>query len=292
MRVRVTTSRGGLAIPPIVDFHVHPIVPGAANPWLVEWVKKSLGAGVDDLAVLADPDRLAEFLRAAGVDYAVILGEDCPAVTGVIPTEKVAEICAGRPMFIPFASLNPQTVSRPARELRRLVETYGVRGLKLYPTYQFFYPNDREVYPIYAAAEELRLPVMFHTGSSVFRGSRIKYGDPVFFDDVAVDFPDLTIIMAHSGRGFWYDAAFFLTRLHANIHMEISGIPPKRLLQHFPELRRVAGKVIWGSDWPGMPNVYGSLQGIRELPLPEEIKAKILGGNAARLLGLPVGERE
>ncbi len=275
-------------MPPVVDFHVHPIVPGAAKPWIVEWMKQQLGPGLEEqLAAFADPAHLAEFLHAAGVDYAVILAEDSPATTGTVTNEQVAGICAGRPEFIPFCSVNPNLVSRPAEELRRVVREFGFRGLKLYPTYQFFYPNDPVVYPIYAAAEELGLPVMFHTGSSVFRGSRIKYGDPVFFDDVAVDFPGLTIIMAHSGRGFWYDRAFFLTRLHKNIWMEISGIPPKRLLEHFPELERVADKVIWGSDWPGVANVFGSLQGIRDLPLAGETRAKILGGNAARLLALP-----
>jgi len=275
-------------LPPVVDFHVHPVVPGAAKPWVLDWMRENLG-GVDlegQLAAFADPDNLVTLLATAGVDYACLLAEDSPATTGTTPNEKVAELCAGRPQLIPFASLNPHLSNRPARELRRLVEVYGFRGLKLYPTYQFFYPNDRELYPVYAVAEELGLPVMFHTGSSVFRGSRLKYGDPLYLDDVAVDFPDLAIVMAHSGRGFWYDRAFFLARLHQNVYMEISGIPPRRLLEHSPELERLAHKVIWGSDWPGVPDLAGALEGVRSFPLSEKTLAAVLGGNAARLLRL------
>lgn len=272
---------------PVVDFHVHPIVPGATKPWIVDWMAKQFGPGLEEqMEAFADPGGLAGFFEVSGVDYSVILADDSPAVTGRVTNEQVAAICADRPRLIPFCSVNPNLVSHPAQEVRRVVGEFGFRGLKLYPTYQFFYPNDPVVYPIYAAAEELGLPVMFHTGSSVFPGSRMKYGDPLFFDDVAVDFPGLTIVMAHSGRGFWYDRAFFLTRLHENIWMEISGIPPKRLLDHFPELERVADRVIWGSDWPGMMNIAGSLEAIRALPLAQETKDKILGGNAARLLGL------
>ncbi|HCW52039.1 MAG TPA: metal-dependent hydrolase [Clostridiales bacterium] len=276
-----------VASAPVVDFHVHPLVEGAAKPWVVEWMRERFGPGLEErLAAFTDPDVLAAFFRSCGVDYVCLLAEDSPVTTGTTSNEKVAELCAGRPQFIPFCSLNPHLVNRPARELRRLVETHGFRGLKMYPTYQMFYPNDRELYPVYAVAEELGLPVMFHTGSSVFRGSRIKYGDPLHMDDLAVDFPDLVIIMAHSGRGFWYDRAYFLTRLHPNLYMEISGLPPRRLLEYFPELERVADKVIWGSDWPGVPDVSGNIKALRDLPLKDETKEKILGGNAARLLGL------
>jgi predicted TIM-barrel fold metal-dependent hydrolase len=105
-------------------------------------------------------------------------------------------------------------------------------------------------------------------------------------DDVAVDFPELVLLMVHSGRGFWYERAYFLAKLHANVYMEISGLPPQKLLDYFPELERVADKVVFGSDWPGMPHVKRNIEIIRGLQLSGEAKEKILGGNAARILGL------
>jgi predicted TIM-barrel fold metal-dependent hydrolase len=142
------------------------------------------------------------------------------------------------------------------------------------------------LYPLYAVAQELKIPVMVHTGSSVFKGARLKYGDPLALDDVAVDFPELTIVMAHSGRGFWYDRAFFLARLHEHVYMEVAGLPPQRLLEYFPELERNADKIIFGSDWPGMPYIGRNIELIRSLPLKASTKNKILGENAARILKL------
>ena len=133
-------------------------------------------------------------------------------------------------------------------------------------------------------AEELQIPVMVHTGSSLFRGSRLKYADPVYLDDVAVDFPDLKIIQAHSGRGVWYQAAFSLTQMHENVYMEISGLPPQNLLNYFPDLERNCDKVIFGTDWPVVPGIRHNVEKIRGLPLSAEAKERILGGNAARIL--------
>jgi predicted TIM-barrel fold metal-dependent hydrolase len=104
------------------------------------------------------------------------------------------------------------------------------------------------VYPIYVVAQSLGIPVMVHTGSSVFLGARLKYGDPLPLDDVAVDLPNLKIVMAHSGRGFWYDGAFFLARMHENVYMEIAGLPPQRLLEYFPEFERKANKILFTSN--------------------------------------------
>ncbi|MFH1491679.1 MAG: amidohydrolase family protein, partial [Pseudomonadota bacterium] len=162
----------------------------------------------------------------------------------------------------------------------------GFRGLKLYPTYQHYYPNDAKIYPLYAKAQELRIPVSLHIGSSVFSGSRLKYGDPIYIDDVAVDFPELRIVQCHSGRPFWYDKAFALARLHKNVYMEVSGLPPGRLLSYFPELEKIPDKVIYGSDWPGVPTIRENIETIRGLSLKETSKQKILGENAGRLLDL------
>jgi predicted TIM-barrel fold metal-dependent hydrolase len=101
-----------------------------------------------------------------------------------------------------------------------------------------------------------------------------------------VDFPDLTLLQVHSGRPFWYDRAFFLSRLHANVYMEVAGLPPQNLLNYFPELERNADKIVYGSDWPGIASVKNNIAAVRALPIKEETKDKILGGNALRILGI------
>jgi predicted TIM-barrel fold metal-dependent hydrolase len=232
------------------------------------------------------PEGVVRYLRENGVDYAVALAEISPITTGVLSNESVFELCQQVDCLIPFCSINPFLVADLAGELERYVTEMGFRGLKLYPTYHHFYANSNRIYPLYAKAQELGIPVMIHTGSSIFKGARLKYGDPLYMDDVAVDFPGLTLLMVHSGRGFWYDRAYFLAKLHVNMYMEIAGLPPQKLLDYFPELERVADKVIFGSDWPGMPHIGRNIEIIRGLPLGEESKEKILGGNAARILGL------
>jgi predicted TIM-barrel fold metal-dependent hydrolase len=199
-------------------------------------------------------------------------------------------MCKNSQRLIPFSTVNPFEQPQPAKYVEKTVRELGCKGLKLCPSYQYFYPNDPLVYPIYAKAEELGIPVMFHTGSSVFHGSRLKYADPLLLDDIAVDFPDLTILMAHSGRPFWYDRAFFLARLHENVYLELSGLPPQKLLTYFPDLERIPEKIVFGSDWPGIRDVSVNVEAIRQLPLRETTKEKILGENAARILGISQGE--
>ncbi|QXE91317.1 amidohydrolase family protein [Geomonas subterranea] len=271
-----------------IDFHVHlATYDGSMHPWVVDWISQSHPGGYEKyVARYSDPGAFEALLEEEGVDYACILAELNPVTTGMCSNDSVREFCHGRKRLIPFCDLNPHLHTDLGAELRRKVESEGFRGLKLYPSYQHYYLNEPRMYPLYQAAEELGIPVLIHTGSSVFKGTRLKYANPLHLDDVAVDFPSLNLVMAHSGRGFWYDRAFFLSRLHPNVYMELSGLPPAKLLTYFPELARNTGKTIFGSDWPAMPHIRHNMEAIAKLPLSPEGAAAILGGNAARILKL------
>ena len=268
----------------IIDFHVHlaareHLVPASRAFCDSFWRERG------DWDALLTPDGIDSYLESEGVDYAVGLAEMSPLTTGVTTNEYVWERFRSSKRLLLFANPNPSATRRLDAEVRRLA-ALGFRGVKLYPTYQHFYPNDARLYPLYGACQELRLPVMVHTGSSIFPGAKIKYGDPVHLDDVAVDFPDLNVLLVHGGRGFWYDRAEFLAQLHPNVFLEVSGLPPKNLLNYFPNLERLHRKVVFGSDWPGNPGIRRNIEAVRALPLSTNAKEAILGGNAARLLGL------
>jgi uncharacterized protein len=276
---------------PVVDFHIHcydrPLrAPESFVAFMDREVARTYGSFAKFLERYGSAESYLSVLDNAGADYGVILAELAPITSAIASNETVEALCKGQPRLIPFASLNPYLIENPARELERLVRERGFRGLKLYPTYSYFYPNDPKLYPVYAKAQELSIPVKWHTGTSVFPASRLKYGDPVYIDDVAVDFPDLVAIITHSGRPIWYETAYTLARLRPNVYMEIAGLPPKKLLTYFPDLERVSHKVLFGSDWPSVPTMKGNIDAIRALPLSEGAKAQILGGNAARLLKL------
>lgn len=269
----------------IFDFHVHYVREEFLNPTWLNYLKEVNPSFYSEIAEYGEsPDKYISYLRSQGVRYAVMLPECAPATSGNVPTEKVIEFCKGKEMLIPFASINPNLEYRMVDRLEEYVKK-GVRGLKLHPSYQFFYPNETRIYPLYEKAQELNIPVIFHIGSSIFEGTRLKYCDPIYLDDVAVDFPRLKIIMAHSGRGFWYDKCFFLSRLHKNLYMDITGLPPKNLLKYFPELERNAEKVIFGSDWPTIPkDISQNVKDILRLPISKEAKELILFRNAYRIL--------
>src|SRR5207247_4136336 len=148
-------------------------------------------------------------------------------------------------------------------------------GMKIHPPHQLFAANAYAdgklpaLRRIYQTAERLRMPVMIHTGTSIFPGARSKYGDPMAIDDVAQDFPDLTIIMAHGGRPLWCDTALSLLRRHANVFLDISSIPPRRLLEWFRRPPDTPNKALFGSDWPGSgtPSSNEAIGGLRPAPV-------------------------
>ena len=270
----------------IIDFHTHYVRKELLNPtWLsfLESINPEFFAKMDDF--VKNPDLFIAYLKTQGVRYAVVLPECAPATSGFVPTEDVIQYCRGQEMLIPFTSLNPNVQLDLAATLQFYVKDCGAKGLKLHPSYQFFYPNEARLYPLYAKAQELRIPVIFHIGSSIFKGTRLKYCDPIYLDDIAVDFPDLKIVMAHSGRGFWYNECFSLSRLHQNVYMDITGLPPQNLLSYFPDLEKNSEKVLFGSDWPTMPTEIGkNIEAIKSLPLSDRTLEAILFRNAHKIL--------
>ncbi|MFC4549832.1 MULTISPECIES: amidohydrolase family protein [Halorussus] len=270
-----------------LDFHVHVGRPEQFNEQIHDLMERFnpevYETFVDEGEI---PERAVEAaLDEAGLEYAVVLAHETPRVDIDVPNEYVLRYADRSERLIPFASINPNTQFRPVRRLRELVDA-GMRGLKLYPSYQYFSPNENHVYPLYAAAADLDVPVMFHVGSSVFEGSRTKYATPLPIEDVLVDFPDLTVVMAHGGRPAWYEQAEDLVRRHDNLYLELSGIPPHRLTsKYFPEIGRFEDSVIFGTDYPTTPSTAENLDAIASQDVSDDFVEKITVDNPQRILG-------
>mgnify|MGYP000713177508 CR=1 FL=1 len=227
---------------------------------------------------------------------AVIFPVDAERETGFrrYSNEEVARIAAENDdILIPFASIDPAKGKAGAREARRLVREFGVRGFKFHPTFQGFYPNDRMAYPLYEAVAEEGVVALFHTGQtgvgSGMRGGmgmRLKYSNPIHIDDVAVDFPDMPIIMAHPAFP-WQEEALAVCQHKPNIYIDLSGWSPK----YFPEIlvkyanTLLKRKMLFGSDWPAItPDRW--LADFENAPFRDEVRPLILKENARRLLNL------
>jgi hypothetical protein len=273
----------------VLDFHTHPWIPESLAAGTRAFIERISPAVQTHGNRLSEPAFSAGLLRAQGLRHAVVLPEHCPATSGNVRTETVLEFAAASDGFyLPFASVDPNTDAEPAALLERYIEA-GVRGLKLYPSYQFYYPNDTRLYPLYELCAQHGIPVLLHIGSSVIPGTRMKYCDPIHLDDVAVDFPALALVMAHGGRGFWYSACEFLAMHHANVYIDVAGLVPSRLREHFPRLDRLADRLVFGSDWPAMPKSPDqNVRAIRALGLDADALDRVLFRNAARLLRVSV----
>lgn len=235
------------------------------------------------------PSAFLKYLDAAGIDRAVLVNYVAPEVIGLPPevNQWVVDYCKAAPQrLIPCGGLHPRHSTNILADVEQVLRM-GLRMIKVHPPHQLLYPNDylrgtKELEIIYRAAEANEIPVMFHTGTSVFPDARNKYGDPIHLDDVAVDFPKLKIIMAHGGRPLWMETAFFLLRRHPNVFLDISGIPPKRLLEYFPRLEEIASRTMFGTDWPGpgVPDIKLNLDDFRALPLSDAAREQILSKTA------------
>jgi uncharacterized protein len=274
---------------PLIDVHLHPAHRrGLRLPWDV-WVQDFDGSNLislygSDGAVR--PDAFDEMLAGQGVDVAVVLAEYSPKVTGWQTVEEMLPLTSDRVRFA--AAVNPHVHYPVAEELERQLGL-GAVALKVHPVHGGFPVNDRALYPAYAICAERGIPVVVHCGTSVFPGALNQYGDPVLLDDVLHDFPRLDVVLAHGGRGWWYDAAAFLALANEHVWIELSGLPPSRLQAYYAKhnWRRLTRRMIFATDWPAIPGgIAANARAVAALCPDEQTAGLVLAGHAAQVYNL------
>ena len=278
-----------------VDIHTHVEIDSAGqcayDAELAEATGRYFNLGPDHFARVDD---LAEQYRRHNT-AAVVFTIDARTASGH-RSNSVEELIEGaarnNDVLIPFGSVDPLSSDALVR-VGELIEDYGVRGFKFHPSLQGFEPNDRRFYPIYEAIAAAGVPALFHTGQTGLgsalpggHGIKLRYSDPMLLDDVAADFPELTIVMAHPAVP-WVDAQIAIASHKANCYLDLSGWSPK----YFPpQLVRAIGrqlktKALFGTDHP-----YITLDRWRKdfdtLGIDVDVIPMILKGNALRVLGL------
>jgi uncharacterized protein len=273
----------------VVDAHMHvPRLSTVTQAWM-KWAedfgkdapwREVFGADGEPV-----PARLDALLEAEGVDVALLFAEYSPRATGVQPAEDLLPIIAHNPRrFRLVANVNPELHRPPAAEARRQLDL-GAVAVKVHPVHGGFRPDSREMYPVYELCAERGVPVIVHTGPSIFPGSLAEGGHPELTGRVAADFPDVQFVMAHGGRGQWYADAARLVLDRGNMWIDLAGLPPKRLPDYYAgfDLAELAARWIFGTDWPGVPGVARNVRAVAALGLPDDVLPGVLGGNAARV---------
>ena len=278
-----------------IDVHTHAEMSRAGHDSLPDDLRDAAIEHFRGQSARPTAEELAAFYRERKM-MAVVFTVDAESTTGQprVPNEEIAEIArANADVLIPFASIDPHKGRKGVDEARRLIAEHGVRGFKFHPNIQAFFPNDRLAYPFYEVIEEAGLPALFHTGHSGIGsgmrgggGIRLKYSNPMHVDDVAVDFPGLTIVLAHPSFP-WQDEAISVALHKQQVYIDLSGWSPK----YFPpQLVRYANtqlrdRVLFGSDFPLItPDRW--LADFAQADFKDEVRPLILKENAARLLGL------
>jgi uncharacterized protein len=278
-----------------IDVHTHVLASVEGQTLATESAQTALDQVFGEFSRMTVPE-LAAYYRERNmicvtfmVDQASVAAEASPVTNEEIATlaREYADV------VIPFASVDPARGAEGVRMARRLIEEYGVRGFKFHPSLQQFFPNERDAYPLYEVIAEHRLPALFHSGHTAVGagqpgggGIRMKYSNPMCLDDVAADFPDLPIILAHPSFP-WQDEALSVALHKPLVYIDLSGWSPKyfppQLVQYANTLLK--NKVLFGSDFPALtPDRW--LRDFEELPIKPEVRPLILKENAVRLLGL------
>lgn len=279
-----------------IDIHTHVEVDGhghkATDDELVEATQRYFKLGPERTFTV---DQLAAHYRERNT-AAVVFTIDATTAMGHAPN-SVEDLVAGaqrnNDVLIPFGTVDPWS-GEAVRRVRELVDDYGVKGFKFHPSMQGFEPNDGTFYPIYEAIAEAGVPALFHTGQTGMGaglpggyGIKLRYSDPMLLDDVAADFPELTIVMAHPAVP-WVDAQISIATHKPNVYIDLSGYSPK----YFPpQLVRAASrmlrtKVLFGTDFPFI-QVDRWRRDFEQLDVDPAVLPLIFKENAVRVLGIP-----
>ncbi|WP_307870429.1 4-hydroxyphenyl-beta-ketoacyl-CoA hydrolase [Saccharopolyspora endophytica] len=279
-----------------IDVHTHVEIDGcghkSVDDELMAASEKYFKSGHERTPTI---DSIAAHYRERNM-AAVVFTVDATSASGHAPNsvEEIAELAAAHnDVLIPFGSVDPWQGTTAVKRARTLLDDYGVRGFKFHPSLQGFEPNDRRFYPLYELLSEAGVPALFHTGQTGIgaglpggHGIKLRYSDPMLLDDVAADFPDLTIVLAHPAVP-WVDSQISIAMHKANVYIDLSGWSPK----YFPpQLVKAANtmlreKVLFGSDFPVI-QVDRWRNDFAKLDIKPEVAPLIFKENALRVLGV------
>lgn len=277
---------------PFVDSHTHLWFKGAVTQ---EMRENAFQVGYE-IPVL-EKEQVIKEMDQAELEYVVIIAYPMRRLWGAREDFAVRMIqeCKDYPdrfSVVGGVEVNSLTVDETKKWLE-IQYSAGVSGFKVHPPHMWIKPNDyreeekglKQLELLYQFSQDHDLPVIIHTGTSFFLPARNKYGDPIYVDDVSVDFPKLKIIMAHLGRPNWVNTAFQLLRIRRNLMGDISSIPPKRLLEYLPRLEEVSNKLLYGSDsgGPGVKGLKAHLEEFLHTNLQESSKREIAYLNPKRV---------
>jgi len=223
-----------------------------------------------------------------------IINYEAPETMGytIKTNDWVSNFCEGsNKRLLPVGGIDLNQHDNPNQILSDYFESGSLFGLKIHGPHQLIAPNDYthgnvKQRKMYELMEELQIPVIFHTGTSIFPKARSKFGNPLMLEDVLIDFPDLIAIMAHGGRPFWTREAEYLMAKFEDLYFDLAGIPPQYIPKWFPRFHRYADRCMFGSDYPspGVPGSRVNAESIAELPLPPDTLQRILQENANEIL--------
>jgi hypothetical protein len=276
-------------IPEVIDAHMHvprlSTVSDAWFQWAVDYSKGEPWREVFDAGGDPVPARLVALLDAQRVRHALLFAEYSPRTTGLQPAEDLLPLIEHSPdRFSLVANVNPDVHENPAKEAKRQL-AMGAVAVKVHAVHGGFDPAGPGMYQVYELCAARGVPVVTHTGPSIFPGSQAERGHPEVMAEVADRFPGMNLVLAHGGRGHWYAEAASMALARANVWLDVAGLPPKRMPAYYAgfDLERLAAKWIFGTDWPGVPGIAANATAIGALGLSAHTLAGVLSANARRV---------